>query len=72
MANYPRKGMIRRHDKGMCQVCRKEKAAYRIDVEYTWMRGDDEVVRACPTCAKLPAEQIRKTGVQPNAKTEPS
>lgn len=50
---YPRIGN-RRSDtpKGNCVLCGKPKADYRVDVEFNWFRGDDEVYKVHKLCQK--------------------
>ena len=48
MKDYPRIGRIDRHNKNICAKCRcGELGTAKVHVEYTYMRGEDEVVWAC-------------------------
>ena len=48
MAKYPRIGEVRRihPPRGVCVVC-GAKATHKVDIQYTYMRGDDDVKRVC-------------------------
>ena len=58
MKQYPCIGSKTKFHRGMCEVCRTEKAAFRLEIEYNYFRGDDDVFRACVPCSKLPVEEI--------------
>jgi hypothetical protein len=50
---YPRIGGKRRvTPQGLCILCGLPKADYRIEVEITHMRGDDEVIKTHWKCAR--------------------
>ena len=59
MVKYPRKGRDNpARPTQQCQVCRVNPAYRTLDIETTYMRGDDEVFRVCKECLKLSAEEI--------------
>jgi hypothetical protein len=48
MSKYPRIGGRERCDKNISAKCRcGEIGKYRVEIQTSWMRGDDEVVWAC-------------------------
>jgi len=58
MRTYPRIGSVTRIGRGMCQICREQWAKFIIDIEFDYMRGDDECLRACGECRKLPVTTL--------------
>ncbi len=48
MKKYPKIGRTYRHEKNNCAQCRCGAIGrYKVDIAYTYMRGDDDVVWAC-------------------------
>lgn len=59
---YPRIGSSRNHTKGLCQCCQKP-AKHRVDIQVSYMRGDDEVYLVCQdhmAVAKYDIEHLRR------------
>ena len=45
---YPRIGNVRKHKKNNCAKCKcGEIGRYKVDIQWTYMRGDDDVVWSC-------------------------
>ena len=48
---YPRIGRIDKvRAQGLCRVCYEPKSDRRVHIEYTYMRGDDDVFKAHAEC----------------------
>jgi len=54
MKDYPRIGSIDRktYPRGLCKICGCNKSDSEITIEYTYMRGDDDVFSVHKKCIK--------------------
>ena len=55
---YPRIGRIRRvYPMGLCYVCKQPKSDMRVDVEFDYMRGNDDTYKVHRHCLTAFLEQ---------------